>query len=105
MLLRCCTSRLPHPECESRAGSLATEDGSGSSRPGDAYSFQRLVTEVFSRDIGKLREYCADIDEWADAVNFLDEVDSGGWELLDALLQGESDCSDLRECPFLNVKR
>lgn len=63
------------------------------------------MSEVFSKDVSKLREYCRDVDEWADAVNFLDEVDQGGWELIDALLQGDVSCADLLECPFLNVKR
>jgi hypothetical protein len=67
-------------------------------------TFQRLLSEVFAKDANKLREYCSDIDEWADAVNFLDECDGGGWDLLDVLLQGETECEDLLEAPFLNVE-
>jgi hypothetical protein len=57
--------------------------------------------EVFSRDTGKLKEYCVTIDEWADVVDFLDGADDSGWDLIDALLQGDSPCADLVDSAFL----
>jgi hypothetical protein len=69
-----------------------------------AVAFQRLLLEVFDKDIAQFKEYCSDINEWADAVSFLDDVDGGGWDLLDALLQGDTPCRNLLEAPFLTVK-
>ena len=31
------------------------------------------------------------------------QVDQGGWDVLDMLLQGSSSCQDLTEAPFLNT--
>ena len=78
------------------------DDGSGSTQPTSAVTFQRLLFEVFSEDTSRLRSYCADIDAWSEGVAFLDSADGGGWDLLDALLSGESECSELLDVPFLS---
>jgi hypothetical protein len=85
------------------AGSLVEEDGQGFQQQASAVTFQRLLFEVFSKDTNKLREYCLVNDVWVDAVSFLDAVDGGGWDLLDALLQGETECCDLLDVPFLST--
>ena len=84
-------------------GALATSsDGRGV--PADAVTFQRLLTEVFSKDVAELQHYCEGVREWADGCRFLDEVDGGGWHMLDLLLQGEAECADVAECPFLTAQ-
>ena len=90
--------------CELVFGSLSTEAGSGGLPVADGTSVSRLLLEVFSRDTNKFRQYCLQCDEWADAVGFLDSVDGSGWDLVDALLQGEVGCSELVDCAFLAVR-
>lgn len=63
--------------------------------------FQRLLLEVFNKDIDGFKQYCMDVEEWAEAIEFLNEVDGAGWDLLDMLLQGSSSCENLLESPFL----
>lgn len=88
------------------AGALATETEQEESEKKAAVmggaGFQRLLLEVFNKDMDAFKEYCMDVEEWADAVDFLGDVDGGGWDLLDMLLQGSSTCENLLESPFLS---
>lgn len=68
--------------------------------PTDEDSLQRLLGEIFEKDMGAFREYCADEEYWTKVVEILDgsdsdqsEIDSDGtaklgdgWELLEALM-------------------
>lgn len=88
------------------AGALATETEQEDSEKKAAVmggaGFQRLLLEVFNKDMDAFKEYCMDVEEWTDAVDFLGDVDGGGWDLLDMLLQGSSTCENLLESPFLS---
>lgn len=86
------------------AGALAAEKEQSEEQARVAMSgagFQRLLLEVFSKDIDGFKQYCMDVEEWGEAVEFLDDVDGAGWDLLDMLLQGSSSCENLLESPFL----
>lgn len=86
------------------AGALTAEKEQSEEQAGVAMSgagFQRLLLEVFRKDIDGFKQYCMDVEEWGEAVDFLDDVDGAGWDLLDMLLQGSSSCENLLESPFL----
>ena len=64
-----------HGESVCCAGSLAQTDAAGDANSSTgAVAFQRLLLEVFKKDINKFREYCLDVEEFAEGVAFLDEV-------------------------------
>lgn len=44
------------------------------SRNTGSVAFQRLLLEVFQKDVSKFREYCLDVEEFSEAVAFLDQV-------------------------------
>ena len=48
----------------------------------DEDSLQRLVTEIFEKEMDEFREYCSAEDFWSKLVNLLDENDGAGWSLL-----------------------
>mmetsp|Transcript_22516 Transcript_22516/g.55014 ORF Transcript_22516/g.55014 Transcript_22516/m.55014 type:complete len:101 (-) Transcript_22516:32-334(-) len=68
--------------------SLSTEE---SSTRTSQQAFKRLLEEVFELDLAKLREYCAEEGDWADAVGFLDERSGAGWDLLGDMLRALDD--------------
>eukprot|EP00892_Ulva_mutabilis_P000217 jgi/Ulvmu1/10196/UM006_0152.1 len=89
-------------------GALAVEKAEGEADSGQQAAavmggagFQRLLLEVFNKDMDAFKEYCMEVEEWADAVTFFGDVGGGGWDLLDMLLQGSSSCENLLESPFL----
>lgn len=47
---------------------------------------QRLLLDVFQRDMEATRDFCAADDDWKDVVAFLDLEDGQGWALLGDLL-------------------
>eukprot|EP00584_Thalassiosira_punctigera_P021713 CAMPEP_0172569156 /NCGR_PEP_ID=MMETSP1067-20121228/122429_1 /TAXON_ID=265564 ORGANISM="Thalassiosira punctigera, Strain Tpunct2005C2" /NCGR_SAMPLE_ID=MMETSP1067 /ASSEMBLY_ACC=CAM_ASM_000444 /LENGTH=527 /DNA_ID=CAMNT_0013360929 /DNA_START=396 /DNA_END=1975 /DNA_ORIENTATION=- len=54
--------------------------------PTDDDSWQRLFSEIFSKDIDQFREYCSNEDIWDSVVELLDREDGAGWDLLEDLL-------------------
>ena len=61
--------------------------------PGERTSraaLRRLLQDVFAGDMRAAREFCAQEDDWADAVALLDECAGAGdgWGLLADLLEG-----------------
>jgi hypothetical protein len=84
------------------SGALAKAEAEAEpSASASGVTFQRLLLEVYDKDVRMFREYCRDVEEWQPAVHFLDEVDGGGWDLLDLLIHGSSSCENLIESPFL----
>eukprot|EP00978_Attheya_sp_CCMP212_P001529 scaffold3150_cov51-Attheya_sp.AAC.21 len=51
----------------------------------DEDSLQRLLVEIFSKDMDEFREYCDAEEIWSNVVDLLDENDGAGWDLLRAL--------------------
>ncbi|KAL7571000.1 hypothetical protein ACA910_002622, partial [Epithemia clementina (nom. ined.)] len=55
--------------------------------PTDEDSLQRLLGEIFDKDIKEqFREYVLNEECWSNLVELLDEKDGAGWNVLDALL-------------------
>jgi hypothetical protein len=56
------------------AGSLASQSHEERSPSTSGIALQRLLLDVFQRDVSKFREYCLDVEEWATGVEFLDQA-------------------------------
>jgi len=64
-----------------------TPRSSNSESPEDQNSLKRLIEDVFGGDIGGgFREYCSAEERWKDVVEFLDQEEGAGWQLLDSML-------------------
>ncbi|KAL8049243.1 hypothetical protein ABFS82_06G008800 [Erythranthe guttata] len=55
----------------------------------DSLSLRRLLENTFKLDVQAMREYCLADDRLLEAVKFLDLGDGAGWELLQAMLNGD----------------
>jgi len=53
--------------------------------PTDEDSLQRLLTDIFDKNMDEFREYCDAEEVWNKVVLLLDENDKAGWELLKAM--------------------
>lgn len=51
----------------------------------DEDSLQRLLGDIFEKDMSEFREYCAAEDIWTKVVALLDQHDGAGWDLLEKL--------------------
>lgn len=54
--------------------------------PTDEDSIQRLLADIFKKDIQEFRYYCEAEQIWGPLVELLDEKDGAGWDLLDKML-------------------
>ena len=55
--------------------------------PTDEDSLQRLLGEIFDKDVkGQFREYVENEEIWSNLVVLLDEDDGAGWNVLDSLM-------------------
>lgn len=48
---------------------------------------QALWEGVFQLDVGAIKDFCGEDEEWEQVVTFLNEGDGGGWELFEKLLK------------------
>lgn len=51
----------------------------------DEDSLQRLLGDIFEKNVREFREYCAAEEIWTKVVNLLDQHDGAGWDLLEKL--------------------
>mmetsp|Transcript_23593 Transcript_23593/g.35858 ORF Transcript_23593/g.35858 Transcript_23593/m.35858 type:complete len:568 (-) Transcript_23593:25-1728(-) len=51
----------------------------------DEDTLQRLMSDIFVKDVNEFREYCAAEPIWAKVVALLDENDGAGWKILSQL--------------------
>lgn len=51
--------------------------------PTDEDSLQRLLSDIFDKDMGEFREYCEAEDIWTGVVELLNENDAAGWKVLE----------------------
>ena len=51
----------------------------------DEDTLQRLLGEIFNKDIKQFREYVEDEEVWSKLVDLLDENDGAGWKVLETL--------------------
>lgn len=73
-------------------------------------TFKKLFEDTFDLDITRFRDYCVEDPDWKDAVAFLDQRDSSGWELLKQMLNAKEtfakvSVESLAQTPFLEVRR
>jgi hypothetical protein len=54
--------------------------------PTDEDTLQRLLGEIFDKDMDQFREYVEAEDIWSNLVTLLDENDRAGWKVLETLL-------------------
>mmetsp|Transcript_637 Transcript_637/g.881 ORF Transcript_637/g.881 Transcript_637/m.881 type:complete len:580 (-) Transcript_637:23-1762(-) len=59
-------------------------------------NLQRLLGEIFDKDIKQFRDYCIEEDAWTKPVELLDENDGAGWELLQSMCFARERASELR---------
>jgi serine/threonine protein kinase len=53
--------------------------------PTDEDSLQRLMSDIFDKDMDEFRDYCEAEDIWSSVVGLLDENDSEGWRVLEQM--------------------
>ena len=51
----------------------------------DEDSLQRLLGEIFKKDMKEFRDYCIEEDAWSRVVQLLDDNDGAGWQLLQSM--------------------
>lgn len=54
--------------------------------PVDEDSLQRLMTDIFDKDMDEFRDYCEAEDVWTNVVRLLDEDDGAGWRFLEQMI-------------------
>jgi len=58
-------------------------DGEYVMPPTDEDSLQRLLGDIFDKDMGEFREYCEAEDIWTNVVELLDRDGGAGWDVLE----------------------
>lgn len=53
--------------------------------PTDEDALQRLMADIFDKDMDEFRDYCEAEDIWSSVVSMLDENDSEGWRVLEQM--------------------
>ncbi len=86
----------------------------------DEDTLQRLLADIFEKDMDEFRDYCQAEEIWGKVVDLLDENDGAGWELLKAMCFAREKASEMNNIkgdipsfvtargllssPFFNVK-
>jgi hypothetical protein len=52
----------------------------------DDDTLQRLLTDIFDKDMNQFREFVLEEDIWSNLVALLDENDKSGWKVLETLV-------------------
>ena len=60
----------------------------------DEDTLQRLLGEIFDKDVTKFREYLEDDPVYKNLVAFLDEKDGAGWTVLETLFQAREKAAE-----------
>lgn len=60
----------------------------------DEDTLQRLLGEIFDKDIGQFREYVEAEEVWGNLVELLDEDDSAGWKMLETLFKAREKAAE-----------
>lgn len=66
----------------------------------DEDTLQRLLGEIFDKDMDQFREYVEAEDVWSNLVELLDEKDGAGWKVLETLLlarEKAAECKDTEQ--------
>jgi hypothetical protein len=62
----------------------------------DEDTLQRLLGDIFEKDIEQFRDYLSAEEAWNDLVALLDENDRAGWKLLDAIFKAREKVAENR---------
>lgn len=60
----------------------------------DEDTLQRLLGEIFDRDVSQFREYVEAEEVWSNLVELLDEDDGAGWTVLEALFKAREKAAE-----------
>jgi serine/threonine protein kinase len=60
----------------------------------DEDTLQRLLGEIFDKDISQFREYVEAEEVWSNLVELLDENDGAGWNLLETLFKAREKAAE-----------
>jgi len=63
----------------------------------DEDTLQRLLGEIFDKDMNQFREYIEAEEVWSPLVDLLDENDSAGWTVLETLLLAREKVSKTKD--------
>jgi serine/threonine protein kinase len=63
----------------------------------DDESLQRLLVDIFDKDLNQFREYVDAEDIWSKLVELLDENDSSGWKMLETLILARESVAETKE--------
>lgn len=66
----------------------------------DTASLRRLIFDVFHEDPQQFRDYCLQDEGYQSFVDFLDQRDGSGWQLLKKLWQGDTPVRELLSSGF-----
>ncbi|KAI0562706.1 Protein kinase [Gracilaria domingensis] len=77
-----------------------------SGKPVTQDRFKKLFEDTFDLDIVPFREYCTQDPDWLAAVEFLDEENESGWDLVKRMIGARKSFTDvslkdIKLCPFL----
>ena len=84
--------------------------------PTDEDALQRLMADIFEKDMSQFRDYCSEEEIWTSVVNLLDEDDKAGWSVLQLMCFAREDVKEniltgkiltadgLLSSPFFNIK-
>ena len=63
----------------------------------DEDTLQRLLGEIFEKDMDQFREYVEAEDVWSNLVDYLDENDRAGWNVLETLLLAREKAAEKKD--------
>lgn len=59
-------------------------------------NLQRMLGEIFDKDIKQFRDYCIEEDAWTKPVELLDKNDGAGWDLLQSMCFARERAAELQ---------
>jgi serine/threonine protein kinase len=84
--------------------------------PTDEDALQRLMADIFEKDMVQFRDYCSEEEIWSSVVSLLDEDDKAGWGILQLMCFAREGVKEnirtgkiltvdgLLSSPFFNIK-
>lgn len=73
--------------------------------PTDEDTLQRLLSDIFSKDIAQFREYVEAEDVWSELVDLLDANDSAGWKVLETLFLARERAAKFKDSELILTAR
>lgn len=73
--------------------------------PTDEDTLQRLLSDIFSKDISQFREYVEAEEVWSNLVHLLDNNESAGWKVLETLLLARERAAKFKDSDLILTSR